>query len=256
MGELLNLEMKGEMAKVRVIPVIDLKDGQVVRAVAGRRQEYRPIMSQLTPSSCPVEIAEAFRHHFGFTELYLADLNAIAGQEPSWTVYTRLQQLGFRLLLDAGVRSTADALALQSAGVADIVVALETIGGPVAIAEIMRQIGPARTVFSLELDTGRPKGNPAGWKDFTPLGIARQAIELGTQRLIVLDLARVGVGTGPGTENLCCQVRESYPGIEIITGGGISRVADVHRLEGFGVDAILIASALHDGRIRGQDLKS
>ena len=32
---------------MEVIPVIDLLGGQVVRGVAGRRDEYRPIVSQI-----------------------------------------------------------------------------------------------------------------------------------------------------------------------------------------------------------------
>ena len=35
---------------MEVIPVIDLKDGQVVHARAGRRDEYRPILTPLSPS--------------------------------------------------------------------------------------------------------------------------------------------------------------------------------------------------------------
>jgi phosphoribosylformimino-5-aminoimidazole carboxamide ribotide isomerase len=255
MGGLLNLQTKGEMAKLRVIPVLDLKAGQVVRAVAGRRQEYRPIVSQLAPSSCPFEVARAFHDHFGFMELYVADLDAIAGQEPAWATYARLQLLGFRLLLDAGIRGAADASALRAAGISDIVLALETLRGMDALERILGHIGSARTVFSLDLERGIPRGDSSGWAEFTPLGITRQVVGLGVERLIVLDLARVGVGAGAGTEDLCRQLRAAYPSLELITGGGMRRVEDVYRLAASGVDAVLVATALHDGRIKSQDLK-
>ena len=68
---------------MRILPVIDLKGGLVVRGVAGRRQEYRPVVSRLTPSSRPIDVAGAFRDHLGLDHLYLADLDAIAGAAPA-----------------------------------------------------------------------------------------------------------------------------------------------------------------------------
>ena len=41
-----------------VIPVIDLKDGVVVRGVAGRRDEYRPIESRFASDPRPATVAQ------------------------------------------------------------------------------------------------------------------------------------------------------------------------------------------------------
>src|SRR5436190_11036951 len=91
-----------------ILPVLDLKNGQVVRGLAGRRHEYQPIVSRLTASCCPVEVACAFRAHFALTELYVADLDAIEGAPPAVRVYTALRSEGFRVWIDAGVRSVAN----------------------------------------------------------------------------------------------------------------------------------------------------
>ena len=42
---------------MKILPVIDLMGGQVVRGVAGRRDQYRPVVSRLTPSSAPLDVA-------------------------------------------------------------------------------------------------------------------------------------------------------------------------------------------------------
>jgi hypothetical protein len=68
--------------RMRIIPVMDLMAGQVVRGIAGRRAEYRPLVSPLCGSSAPLEVARAFRG-LGFSEMYLADLDAIAGATPA-----------------------------------------------------------------------------------------------------------------------------------------------------------------------------
>src|SRR5881398_3704297 len=108
------------MSLMRTIPVLDLLGGQVVRGIGGRRHEYRPVVSGLTASSAPLDVARAFAERFGLRELYLADLDAIAGAGPGWATYAGLRAAGFALWVDAGVRDLAQALAV--AGAADAVV--------------------------------------------------------------------------------------------------------------------------------------
>ena len=64
---------------MRVIPVIDLKGGVAVHAVRGDRERYRPLRSRIAEGSDPVQLTRAVRERFGLDELYVADLDAIAG---------------------------------------------------------------------------------------------------------------------------------------------------------------------------------
>jgi phosphoribosylformimino-5-aminoimidazole carboxamide ribotide isomerase len=234
---------------MRIVPVIDLKDGVVVRGIAGQREAYRPIVSLLTNSCHPVDVARAFRDQFGFREMYLADLDAIAGGPPSLAVYAEIQELGFALWVDAGIGDPFSASALVRKGIAHIVAGLETIAGPDFLEEIVETVGKKRAIFSLDLKDGLPLGNTAAWNRPEAWSIAVQAIELGVRRMIVLDLARVGKGKGLGTEDLCQQLSRNFPKVEIIAGGGVRNQQDLHRLQQCGVSAVLVASALHDGRL-------
>lgn len=239
-----------------VIPVLDLKGGVVVRGVGGRRAEYRPVVSRLTPSAAPLDVAEAFRRHFGLSLLYLADLDAISGQPPALATYVDLQSRGFRLWADAGVRDGRQAVPLAEAGIAGVVVGLETVSGPEGLTTILRQVDANRVVFSLDLKDGRPLGDLGPWQQADAAGIATQAVAAGVGRMIVLDLARVGMEDGTGTEDLCRQLAAAHPHIEWIAGGGVRTVSDLRRLEGCGVRAALVASALHDARLTADDIRS
>src|SRR5713226_7168247 len=115
---------------MRIIPVIDIKNGVVVRGIGGQRDLYQPIISRLTSSHLPVDIARAFRDQLRLSEIYLADLDAIAGAEPAWQIYEDIQSLGCRLWVDAGVRDVSRARNLSKAGIVDVVVGLETLAGP------------------------------------------------------------------------------------------------------------------------------
>src|SRR5690349_5115990 len=133
---------------MRILPVLDIQQGRVVRGVAGRRSEYRPIISRLTTSCRPADVARAFREHFGLSELYLADLDAIGAAAPSGDVYAELAALGFRLHVDAGVREVADAQPLARAGAWSIVAGLETVARPAVLAGLCKEFGGGRVIFS------------------------------------------------------------------------------------------------------------
>ena len=242
--------------KMPIMPVLDLMQGQIVRGVAGRREEYRPIISKLCDSAEPLAVAEAMRDHFGFSEFYLADLDGIQHAQPAFDIHDRLQQAGFRLWIDAGIR-TAEDPALQTLidrGVPGIIVGLESVRGPVELLRIVQRAGGGRLVFSLDMKAGAPLGRADLWRTDDPLAIAGHAVTLGVRRLIVLDLARVGVGEGVGTEEICDGLKRAHPAVEITAGGGVRRIEDVKRLIDIGVSYVLVASALHDGRIARSDV--
>jgi len=238
---------------MRILPVLDLKTGLIVRGIAGRRDKYRPVVSGISSSAEPRQVAEAFRDQFGLNNLYLADLDAIAGSAPALSLYVELIQRGFHLWVDAGIQQPGMTAPLVEAGVEGIVVGLETIAGPEALAAVCRDLGK-RVVFSLDLKAGKPLGNLHAWEKQDAWSIAAQAVAMGVQHLIVLDLARVGMDGGTGTEALCARLAESYPHVEIVAGGGVRDIADLHRLRQIGVGGVLVASALHDGRLSREDL--
>ena len=62
---------------MRVIPVIDLMHGQVVRARMGDRASYRPLESPLSPTSDAVDVVRGLLSVYPFPTLYVADLDAI-----------------------------------------------------------------------------------------------------------------------------------------------------------------------------------
>ncbi len=91
---------------MRIIPVLDLKDGLVVRAAGGRRDDYRPIITPLSLSPDVVAVAGGFRSLHPFDTFYVADLDAIQGRPPNETALSALSGLDEapRIWLDAGFR--------------------------------------------------------------------------------------------------------------------------------------------------------
>jgi phosphoribosylformimino-5-aminoimidazole carboxamide ribotide isomerase len=240
---------------MEIVPVLDVMHGEVVRGVGGRRHEYRPIVSQLTPSLRPLDVANAVASHFGCRELYVADLDAIAGGEPDWPLYAALRQKDFRLWVDAGIREMPRACQLADAGIDSIVAGLETVAGPAELASMARAFGE-RLVFSLDLYQGEPLGDRAAWKNRDAETIAAEVVQLGVRRILVLDLARVGLDGGTGTREICARLCARHPHLSVSAGGGVRHRGDLEELRNCGVQAILVASALHDGRLTIDDFFS
>jgi phosphoribosylformimino-5-aminoimidazole carboxamide ribotide isomerase len=239
----------------RVIPVLDVKNGQAVHAVGGIRSHYRPLRSILHPSAEPVELARAYRDLFDFRELYLADLDAISGRQPDLSLYRELAIRDVHLWIDAGLKNENDLAALVDLDHTTIVIGLETAHGPDAVRAILERAGPDRVVFSLDLFEGLPR-LPVGadWGAIDLEQLSRQILDLGVLRLLLLDLARVGTGRGAGTEELLLRLRQSHPAVEVCVGGGISGIEDLLALRTAGAAAVLVGSALHDGRIGRKQL--
>jgi phosphoribosylformimino-5-aminoimidazole carboxamide ribotide isomerase len=246
---------------LRIIPVIDLKQGQVVRGVGGRRDEYQPIESQLCRDARPETVAAAFAG-LGFAEAYIADLDAI--EKGTWYFSGEGgigSFAGLELLVDAGLRTAEDAqraarVEVEGQPLAGIVAGLESVDSPQTLAEMLTVVGPQRLIFSLDLKGGLPLTEATAWQGLSPEEIATIALRVGVRRMIVLDLAKVGMGTGVGTEPLCRLLRCQDADLEIIGGGGVRTAVDLDALARAGCDAALVASALHDGRLDAKECAS
>jgi phosphoribosylformimino-5-aminoimidazole carboxamide ribotide isomerase len=252
---------------MQILPVIDILDGTIVRAVAGRRDKYRPIVSRLTPHHQPIAVANAMRDAFGLNELYVADLDGILHRRPNHSIHQALIDDGFQLLVDPGIRDAAGLDMVSSA--VDLVVALETCRSPGELSLIVER--RQRVTFSVDLMNGKLQRPPLTggisatgsqtidseecWSE-APEDCIRQAAGTHVESIIVLDLADVGMGTGGSTEALCRFIHHEFPAMRLITGGGVRNREDLNRLRNLPVNAVLVASALHDGRIGREDLLS
>ena len=207
-----------------------------------------------------MSIALAFAHSCRFSDVYVADLDAIAGADPDWNAYEQIANCGLHLMLDPGIRSADRAVqiaefARRTGHRMTAVVGSEAIRDSQQLREVIETQPPNQAVFSLDLRDGRPIVANPKWSEAGPMSIVADVVAAGLRRFIILDLKAVGTGGGPATLELCRQVRERYPDIELISGGGVRNLQDVKKLCDAGCDQVLVASALHDGRIgkRGQE---
>jgi phosphoribosylformimino-5-aminoimidazole carboxamide ribotide isomerase len=239
---------------LRVIPVLDVRAGRAVLARGGRRETYAPVRSLLVRGGAvghPLTLARAYHDILDCDEWYVADLDALAGGPVQRALLGALAGLRGRLLVDAAVTTPDRARELVAEGATRVVVGLETLASFDALTLVARAIGPKRVAFSLDLRDGATlvEAPLSG----TPLEVARAAVVAGAGAIIVLDLARVGSGRGVDLV-LVEALRRALPHVELLAGGGIGTARDLERLAHAGLDGALVATALHDGRIKRDDV--
>jgi phosphoribosylformimino-5-aminoimidazole carboxamide ribotide isomerase len=239
---------------MRVIPVIDLKSGVAVHAVRGRRERYRPLHSGLVAGSDPLDIARAFRNELGLDELYVADLDAIAGGPLDAEALAAVAREA-RVMVDAGVTDVGAARPLLELGAARVVIGTETLADRATLGRLRAELPDAPLVLSLDL-----RGDRVLSRD-TELGRLRAAEALalleqsGVGEVIVLDLARVGSGAGPDVA-LVGELCARFPEVELLAGGGVRDLADLRALAEAGAAGALVATALHRGAIGAEELRA
>lgn len=226
-----------------LIPVIDIRGGQVVRGVAGQREQYKPLASGLCASADPADVTDSFLDLYPFSVLYIADLDAIEGRAANAAISIDLVKRfpALRIWLDAGFKSANDLRSHRHPQVR-----------PVLGSESQRSLGGFRRLRNAA------GSNPVLSVDFKndsflgPSDLLRDPSEW-PKHIIVMDLDRVGSRHGPATERIA-ELQRTAPDKCFYAAGGARDRSDIENLAATGCHGLLLASALHDGRLDRHDI--
>jgi phosphoribosylformimino-5-aminoimidazole carboxamide ribotide isomerase len=239
---------------MRIIPVLDLMGGRVVQGVQGHRARYQPVKSVLTASCAPLAVARALWAETGCDTLYVADLDAIERRGDHRTLIQELStEIPARLWVDAGVRDVEAVPSWTGARVDRVVVGSETLDLMESLDAIRAAFPAERLVFSLDMQRGQVLSHCHELCALSPLSLLRRLADGGWTHVILLTLDRVGTGGGPDWP-LLEGARHSLPDLNLMVGGGVRGIEDVHRLSHLGASGVLVASALHSGWLTREEL--
>ena len=231
-------------------------------------------------------LARAYRDVLKLGEIYVADLDAIGGRSvaredlgggPIGGIVASGE--GVPVMVDAGISTVSAAARLLEVGVDRVVVGLETLPSFEALERIVTEVGGSRVVFSLDVRAGRPVATTIGLSEGTEgiggggtgrtgaagagggggggggdgganhraaVKIARRAVQAGAASVLLIDLSRVGTGTGVDLD-LVGALRAACDTSELLVGGGVRGPADLEALEHLRCDGVLMGTALHEG---------
>jgi phosphoribosylformimino-5-aminoimidazole carboxamide ribotide isomerase len=238
---------------LEIIPVMDILNGTVVHAIKGIRSKYKPIKSVLSTSANPLEVAMAFRSR-GFNKLYIADLDAIMGKEINFAILRQIRdKTGLELWVDAGFNELKRAEEALKNGVSKIIIGTETLPSLNFLKKAIRLFGKEKIVVSMDLRNRTIISRFMLDDHNDHASLLREFWKMGILQIIVLDLARVG--SENGIEIPILKETLKNPGIRVFAGGGVRDTNDLLELKDIGVSGVLLATALHSGRIPVKELR-
>ena len=230
---------------MEIVPVIDLMGGDVVHARRGERQAYRPLSSPLCRGSAPADVVAGYLRVYPFTTVYIADLDAIMGKGDSGPIIAELRR-GFPHMafwVDNGLSSLDGCRHWLQRDLGDLVLGTEAQADTNAIDGLATEVTADRIILSLDFKDGQFLG---------PIQLRDQP-QLWPQRLIAMTLSRVGSDTGPDFA-LLDHLKTQAPGKNIFAAGGVRGGEDLVELHRRGISGVLVASALHAGRIGEREI--
>lgn len=221
-----------------MIPVIDLKSGQVVHARGGRRETYRAIETRLSATSAPADVGAGLLRLSPFRSLYIADIDAIEGRAGNAAALDTLPG-GLDLWLDAGIATEEAAREWLGPG-RSLVLGSESQ----ADTSLLRAVrDDPRIVLSLDFRGDAFQGPPAI--------LTEPALWPG--RVIVMTLARVGAGQGPDLARVA-SIMARAGRRRVYAAGGVRNAHDLGALAACGAAGALVGTALHSGAIGAAEI--
>lgn len=178
----------------RVIPVLLVSDGYLVKPVKFRGEQY---------VGDPINAVRIFNEK-QVDELVICDIDAsVKGTGVNYTLIEEIASEAFMPVgYGGGVTSTDDARRITGIGIEKIVLNTAAFETPELITAISDQLGASSTVVSVDAK----KRLTGGWETFvrrgskkvglSPAEAARKAQELGAGEILVSAIDREGTGDG------------------------------------------------------------
>ena len=245
------------MLAKRVIPCLDVHDGQVTRGVQFGKAEA----GELRNVGDPVELALQYNEQ-GADEMVFFDITATAHERK--TIVDVIERAGDQcfmpLTVGGGIRTVEDMSTMLKAGADKVSINSAAIARPELIREGAEKFGSQCIVVSIDAK----KTDADEWRVFTHGGRkeaglaaiewAREAVALGAGEIVLNSIDADGTKAGYDIE-ITRRISETV-GVPIVASGGagnLDHMVDV--LKEGKADAVLAASIFHFGEYTVGEVK-
>ena len=233
---------------MRLLPSIDLRDGQCVRLLHG------DFDAETRYDITPRALHERYRV-LGAQWLHCVDLDgARDGKLANRALIEAMAADGLpRLQVGGGVRSREVVEDLLQAGIGRVIVGSAAIETPEEVARWIAAFGPERVGLAIDvrLDAdGLPRVQTRGWLQSTSATLwdtVQRFIPDGLRHVLCTDIARDGALQGPNLRLYADCVRR-FPAISWQASGGVRDAQDLEALSAVGVAAAISGKALLEQR--------
>lgn len=234
---------------MKIIPAIDIIDGQCVRLVQGDYQQ------KTVYSDSPLEVAQKFEAA-GFERLHLVDLDGAKQKKSVNLKVLKILASNTQLAIDfgGGIRREEQVQAIFEAGAKQVVIGSLAVKQPEMLKNWLQSYGPER--FILAADVRDEKISTHGWQESSDLSwqdfIADYEKE-GVKDFLCTDVSKDGKLQG-SAEGLYERMLQAFPHIRLIASGGVRSLTELQRLKSLGCSGAIVGKAIYEGVLALEDL--
>ncbi|BDQ30141.1 1-(5-phosphoribosyl)-5-[(5-phosphoribosylamino) me thylideneamino] imidazole-4-carboxamide isomerase [Nitrosopumilus zosterae] len=232
---------------MKIIPAIDLMDGQVVRLYKGDPNQ------KTVYSDDPVDIAKTWEAN-GADMLHVVDLDATLGLGSNIPIIKKiLEQVTIPVEVAGGLRD--ESLILDVLKICDrVVIGTLAFKDKALLKKLLLSLGSERIVISVDHKDGEIVIH--GWQDKTGIKLVdsiKEFLEMGFTEFLLTNVSRDGTLEGPDLEFLeqACNLENA----NVIASGGISNVNDVKDVKEKNPYGVILGKALYENKISIEEAK-
>jgi len=230
---------------VIVIPAVDIKNGQCVRLVQGRKEDETVFSND--PSAMALKWAQA-----GAELIHVIDLDGAFEKSPKNrnAIQSILQTIDIPIQLGGGIRDEQTAQIFLNMGVRKVIIGTEAIKNPAWVKRIAGQY-PGRVVVGIDARNGLVAIE--GWTETTQtkaVDLAKRFEDCGIAAINFTDIHRDGMQTGPNIE--ATRALAEAVDVPVVASGGVATIKDIQNLlplENCGVIGVITGKALYSGAL-------
>lgn len=239
---------------MKIIPAIDLHDGQCVRL-------YKGDFDRVTVySDNPAALAQQYAAS-GFRYLHVVDLDGArrGSQQNQECVQAIARSSTMSVQLGGGIRDTATLEYWFNAGVKRCVVGSIAVTDTKMVRRWLQDYSADKIVLALDVrfdENKVPRLSTQGWTETSTTSLwdaVDSYLEWGLQHVLCTDISRDGALNGPNLE-LYDEFSSRYPEIDLQASGGVRDIKDLEQTALTGAAAAITGRAMLDGRISQQEL--
>ena len=238
---------------MKIIPAIDLMNGEVVRLFKGDPNQ------KTVYSNNPVQIAKKWEES-GADMLHLVDLDATLGLGENYEALKEISKnVSIPIQVAGGLRDiTKIATTLDFAErvvIGTLAMQLKQSEQEQILLEMISQFGKDRLVVSIDHVDGEIVTH--GWQKNTGLklqDVTNEFVKDGFSEFLSTNVSKDGTLQGPDIISLkeICQIN----GTNIIASGGISKLNDVQEIKKHNPYGVILGKALYEGLISIEEAKA
>ena len=192
----------------------------------------------------------------GASRVHLVDLDGAKASSPAnLAVLEKIASLGaLRSEWGGGIKSAQALRSVFDAGADWAIVGSIAALEPDLFAQWLQAFGPEKLILGADVKNARIAVK--GWLEESALGIEdllEKFRPCGLVQVICTDISKDGMLCGP-SEEMYTQLKTRFPEMEFTVSGGISKNADIERIEELGLPRVIVGKAFYEGRITLKEL--